>query len=158
MPALKDNIAQLHSWGIEIDFLTGHSLGGAAATVFSQLTNNPAERGVWTFGAPKTRNDGSCSVSGKRFQHESDSIASNVMGVMESFNHDIEDSYTVKDHSYCSKRKWWGCKKWVHEKQVKANNEKGCNDIPDVCKNWWDLVQCGYYFATVHSQYGDYVR
>ena len=89
--------SKLAGWGIEIDYVVGHSLGGAAATVYQQQ-HSPGGQTI-TFGAPKTRvssgsGSGSCSVSGTRVAHESDSISSNVMGIMGGFNHDISGSMT----------------------------------------------------------------
>ena len=55
----------LAGWGIGLDYIVGHSLGGAAAVIYSQLRDNPAAHGVVTFGAPKTRFDDACTVPGE---------------------------------------------------------------------------------------------
>ena len=86
-------IDDLASIGIPISYNVGYSLGGAAATVFTNVHGN-ALNGLVTFGAPKTRGSGtSCTVTGVRYAHELDPVASNVMGLMSSFDHDVSDSY-----------------------------------------------------------------
>ena len=48
----------LEKWGFQINYITGHSLGGAAATVYQQLSakryNSVRDAKVVTYGAPKT--------------------------------------------------------------------------------------------------------
>ena len=65
------------------------------ATIYSQMNGNPSVNGVWTFGAPKTRVSSSCTVPGKRIFHESDSVASNALGVFDDFNHDVQNAVTA---------------------------------------------------------------
>jgi hypothetical protein len=144
---------QLAGWGIDIDYIVGHSLGGAAATVWSQHNDNPAVHGVYTFGAPKTRQDGSCSVPGKRFAHESDAISSNVMGILGNFNHDVQNSVKAYKESYCSSDCWAGCCPWGWSDRKKTSTQT-CSDNSGGC-SW--LADCVYYFATVHSEYGEYL-
>lgn len=142
------------SQGIDLDYVTGHSLGGAAATVWSQLNNNPSRLGVYSFGAPVTRNDGSCSVPGKRFAHESDAIASNVMGIFGSFNHDINNFQEQYKATYCSSScGWLGCCPWGWSTRL-SNRNKACTTKAGGCSL---LVDCAYNFATVHGQYGSYL-
>ena len=67
--------------GIELDFITGHSLGGAAATVYAQEYGEPLV-GVATWGAPKTNYGSSGSVvKGWRFWHEDDVVSGNLCAV-----------------------------------------------------------------------------
>ncbi|KAL1521734.1 hypothetical protein AB1Y20_021389 [Prymnesium parvum] len=66
----------LKSWGIPLEYIVGHSLGGAAATIYSEL-HGQADRGVVTFGAPKT-NLNSASLRGWRFIHRDDPVPSNM--------------------------------------------------------------------------------
>ena len=77
------------------------------ATIYSQMNGDPSVNGVWSFGAPKTRVTSSCTVPGKRIFHESDSVASNAMGVLGSFNHDVVDAYKIYKVSCgaCSQRR-----------------------------------------------------
>ena len=67
----------LRNHGIELDFITGHSLGGAGATIYAQEHGN-ALKGVATWGAPKTniRNSGN-QITGWRFFHEDDLVSGN---------------------------------------------------------------------------------
>jgi hypothetical protein len=150
---VNDGVSQLKGWGIQIDYIVGHSLGGAAATVYSQKNNNPATHGVATFGAPKTRagNDGSCSVPGVRYAHEKDAVASNAMGVMKNFNHDVQESTQVYNTRTCSEKFWGICYKWSSQK---ITRNQGCSEPSGGC-SW--LADCAYYFATVHGLYGDYL-
>jgi len=62
--------------GRDIDFIMGHSLGGAAATIYAQEHGNGV--GVVTWGAPKTNYRSSGSVKGWRFWHELDPITGDV--------------------------------------------------------------------------------
>ena len=72
----------LSAANLDPDYIVGHSLGGAAATVFYEKNSALHGADLVTFGAPKTSSSGSCGNSGKRIAHESDSISSNVMGVL----------------------------------------------------------------------------
>merc|ERR1719155_17623 len=67
MEVLAPRVNEYRNWlesecGIEIDFITGHSLGGAAATLYADVygeplgTNGDHYLGVVTFGAPATHN------------------------------------------------------------------------------------------------------
>ena len=152
-PCLNEHVDMLAGWGIPIDYIVGHSLGGAAATVYSQVNNRRATKGVVTFGAPKTRNNGSCTESGTRFAHVNDSIASNVMGVMGSFNHDLTGSTKLYDESYCSSDCWLGCCPWGYSSRKKTGYQS-CSADSGGC-SW--LADCAYYFATVHTNYGPYL-
>jgi len=135
--------------GIPVDYYVGHSLGGAAATTYYLLRGGGARLGVHTFGAFKTTAGTSCNVPGKRIAHARDSIASNVMGFLGGFNHDISTS--VKAFDRCTRRGWFfGCTRW--EKALKDANK--CDWLAGGCSFFAD---CMYYFATVHSQYGEYL-
>lgn len=145
----------LAGWGIDIDYVVGHSLGGAAATVYYQQHNPNTNGKLLTFGAPKTRADSYCTSEGIRFAHEKDSVASNALGIMGAFNHDIKDSTVLYEESYCSSRcGWWGwcCPwGWVSRKKTKS---QGCRSNSGGCSF---LLDCAYYFATVHGDYGSYL-
>jgi len=64
--------------GNTAQYIAGHSLGGAAATIYSQLHNTNGQ--LVTFGAPRTRFHAQCSRGGTRIYHESDPIASAGLG------------------------------------------------------------------------------
>lgn len=132
--------------GIELDYIIGHSLGGAAATTYA-LENGNSKKGVYTFGAPKSRAHGkSCSVSGRRIVNKLDSIASPLLGIMGDFNHDVTNSYQLKGDYGCGKGKT--CKhKGVNSQSCTATHNDGCK---------W-LFDCAYYFATAHLTYGEYL-
>jgi hypothetical protein len=155
---LQEGKDQLAGWGIKIDYLVGHSLGGAAATAHAKH-NWSGERGLVTFGAPKTQNGGTCSANGQngvRYAHIKDSIASPLLNLfsMGDFRHDVKTSKKMYERNYCSSDCWAGCCPWgwSWEKKVADQN---CGDTHnDGCKF---LLDCGYYFATVHSAYGEYL-
>jgi hypothetical protein len=143
--------SQLSGWNINVAYSTGHSLGGAAATLYEDM--HPTTHGAWTYGAPKTRYDQQCEVKGKRFAHQNDAIASNVMGIMGSLNHNIQNAVRLYDESYCSSSCWIGCCPWGWKNRRKSGTQN-CNQDSGGC-SW--LVDCAYNFATVHSAYGDYL-
>eukprot|EP00620_Florenciella_sp_RCC1587_P006691 CAMPEP_0182603192 /NCGR_PEP_ID=MMETSP1324-20130603/92370_1 /TAXON_ID=236786 /ORGANISM="Florenciella sp., Strain RCC1587" /LENGTH=956 /DNA_ID=CAMNT_0024821119 /DNA_START=44 /DNA_END=2914 /DNA_ORIENTATION=- len=142
----------LSGWGIDMDYIAGHSLGGAASTVFSKVHGRGTAQ-LYTFGAPKTRVGASCTESGVRYAHESDSVASNAMGVMNSFSHDISGSIQMYSESYCSSNCWVGCCPWGWSSRKKTRGQ-GCTQASGGCSF---LLDCAYYFATVHTKYGDYL-
>jgi hypothetical protein len=113
-----------NSWGIELDYITGHSLGGAAATIYAQEHGLP-HAGVATYGAPKTNYDEWIDVKGWRFMHENDPVTSNLcfLGcIMAPLKHVIErafeytdkliiynvaESKRVQDKRKKCQKKWW---------------------------------------------------
>jgi len=139
----------LSSWGIGIDYVVGHSLGGASATVYCQV-HGCGSRGLVTFGAPKTRVSSSCTFSGKRIFHKEDAISSKLLGVLSSFRHDLNSAY--KQESYCERSCWVGCCPWGWEKRTVK--EGSCSKEAGGCSN---IIQCAYTFATNHLSYGDYL-
>lgn len=127
---VNNNVALLYSWGIDIDMITGHSLGGAAATVYRRL--NSGRQGistsqVSTWAAPKTIKGSSCSQPGWRHMDNKDPVASNGMGFLEGFNHDVQNAKRGNDDKSIS-TVWCG------------ENAGGCS---------W-LFDCAYYAATRH--------
>ena len=87
MEALEDDINAERSWlssqcGNDFDFVVGHSLGGAAASLYAQFNyevlglDGYGENGVVTFGAPRTNTGttSACSLQGVRFYHSQDFV------------------------------------------------------------------------------------
>lgn len=75
-----DNMAQKHG---KITYFVGHSLGGAAATLYHERSCCKADDArVFTIGAPAThQNPGEdCPIPGLRRAHKKDPIASSKMG------------------------------------------------------------------------------
>ena len=145
----------LSGWGIPLSYVVGHSLGGAAATVYSQH-HGDSTHGVRTFGAPVTRNGASCSVKGKRWAHEKDAVASNAMGVMGNFNHDVQNAGKMYETSSCTSDCWLGCCPWgwSSTKTTSTYSSNACSTKSGGCSYLFD---CAYYFGTVHSAYGEYL-
>lgn len=92
--------------GQSANYIVGHSLGGATATIYKQLSN--AAGTVVTFGAPKTTKGRSCTVTGVRIFNEKDPVASNGMGILGSFNHDVKTSKKAFVRSGGCKKRFWG--------------------------------------------------
>ena len=81
-----------------LHLIVGHSLGGASATMFTEMLNEVrhAKRpsyGLVTFGAPRThfmddlRNCENSGVAGTRVWHEEDPVTSNAYGYFEELRH-----------------------------------------------------------------------
>lgn len=137
--------------GMELDFVVGHSLGGAAATLWWELSSSlRGNSWVITFGAPPTRHtpDPTCTASGYRFFHKNDPVASNVMGFMEEYNHDVEKA--IKLSEKCVSYNWWGtCDRYEdHHEHV------GCTEKAGGCSF---LLDCAYYASKRHSTYDQHV-
>jgi len=125
----------LRSWGIELDYIVGHSLGGAAATVYQQLSGNGAK--VVTFGAPKTSKSTSCRSNGLRIFNEKDPVASNGLGILGGFNHDVTASRQAYESSYCSSS-WWGmCTGWSSTYSTRG---AACGQEAGGCSWFFDCV------------------
>jgi len=125
----------LSSWGIPLSYITGHSLGGAAATVYQQLSNNGAT--VVTFGAPKTSKNTACRSSGVRIFNEKDPVASNGLGILGGFNHDVTSSRQAYESSYCSSS-WWGmCTGWSSSFNTRG---AACGQEAGGCSWFFDCV------------------
>ena len=115
--------------------------------------------GVRTFGAPKTRGNGaSCGKKGKRFFHQYDAVASNGMGAVGHLNHDVKSAVKVYDtsSSTCGSSCWIGCCPWGWNTVTSRHRtDMSCGEVAGGC-SW--LADCIYYFATVHSAYGEYLQ
>ena len=70
--------------GLDFDFVVGHSLGGAAATLYAEFNDEvlgedgDGKNGVVTFGAPRTHwaQSKACTIKGLRFYHSQDIVTS----------------------------------------------------------------------------------
>jgi len=149
-PCVEDHVAKMNG---KLDFVVGHSLGGAAATLYWQLMSDAHRGNSWvvTFGAPATRSQEACTAAGFRFYHQEDPVASNVLGLMSDFNHDVDqaveltgglDRGTIK-HSFVD------CKK----------KGEGCNQSPLSWNPstwgaaWNQVVKCGKAATDRHVRY-----
>jgi len=145
-----------------LSYVVGHSLGGAAATVYSVKyggdDHKVATHGVATFGAPKTSHDKSCSVPGTRWAHENDPVASNVMGMFSALKHDVENSKKmVIADAGCTRNCWFTCCPFSRAEKKKVEAQKTCSWTVGICASGWGIVNCGRYFASVHGDYGAYL-
>lgn len=129
----------LRSWGIDIDYVVGHSLGGAAATIYKQINTQPGMNNakVITFGAPKTTRNRSCLSSGTRIYNEKDPVASNGLGLMGSFSHDINEAKQAYVSSSCSGSFWGVCYRWSENHNVRST---GCAQEAGGCSWFFDCV------------------
>jgi len=125
----------LRGWGIEIDYVTGHSLGGAAAVVYKQNSNVGGR--VVTFGAPKTSRYGGCETGGTRVFNAKDPVASNGLGIMSSFSHDVSGARRAYESSYCSGSFWGVCYSWGTSY---ATTTVGCSEEAGGCSWFFDCL------------------
>lgn len=126
--------------GQSANYIVGHSLGGAAATIYKQISG--ASGTVVTFGAPKTTKGRSCHSTGMRIFNEKDPVASNGMGIMGSFYHDVTTSKRAYVQSgSCTKKHWLG---WCtrHNQDYHGITGGGCSEQATGC-SW--LADCIYY-------------
>ena len=123
-PCVETYRALLRVWGIEIDYIVGHSLGGAAATIYAQEFGNGLS-GVATYGAPKTNFKKGTPLKGWRFYHDNDPVTSNLCFLgcpLKKLHHvttraikyydviktiDVKESKKVKSKAKKCKKKWW---------------------------------------------------
>lgn len=134
---IKRNKDLLLSWGISLDYIVGHSLGGAAAVVYAQEHGN-ANKGVVTFGAPKTNirtfngwwgwTAHYPDVKGWRFMHSDDPVTSNMCFagcIMYPHSHVVSSVFEYQD-------------KWVKIKSTEKTRKKSCGS------SWWRRLWCWF--------------
>ena len=136
--------------GIKVASLVGNSLGGAAATLYARKYGN-AFYGVTTFGAPMTQNTGSnvCAsdstgIFGKRHYQEFDPVATDVLGALGSYRHELEYAWQWKKIRECrGKKRWWHwwCSKGYYISRREARRTS--------CEyrrytSLWDLITKGF--------------
>jgi hypothetical protein len=145
--------------GKNVRYITGHSLGGAAANIYPLLhPEHVPSDGVYTYGAPVTVAAGdSCQVEGKRYFNENDSVASQGFPLIidfRNFNHNMDtaiETYTSWQWE-CSNRVFGVCVDWDRVKKVRSADSCG---IPNNSACQW-IVDCIYNIATAHLSYGDW--
>jgi len=164
---INEKKLMLEQTGIQLDYVIGHSLGGAAAMVYTQvgMQGLPPKYGVVTFGAPKTRADGpadTCEVEAYptvRYAHVQDPVGSSgftwLDGLpswlggnlnLKDFNHDAE--HAIKVEEVCTSWCWsifWG----RYEKRM--SNYEHCHD-----ETGFGNLNSAFGVLT-HLSYGDYL-
>jgi hypothetical protein len=161
------------------DYVVGHSLGGASATVFCKV--NPSRCGkLVTFGAPKSRKNGdrACSASGTRYFHENDPITSDgthLIRVLGGFQHDVTSAKRVYKNTgscYCGSTfgschrsgywlscGWRGCSSGYHcnnggrRPDTKHSVSASCGQEG----NRQNVISAGLNFMGIHTQYADFL-
>jgi len=181
---IKNYRNMLRGWGIELDYIVGHSLGGAAATVYAQEHGNGL-KGVVTWGAPKSNIWASSAIPGWRFVHSDDPVPSNMCFVpllgcaLKSHQHVLSSAYEYYDQRKCwdekaakrekqkrnqCSRSWWKFWCWfewiwvtVYEWVRSCEWEKKIKDVnPNFAHDYHSLVWGVYGAVAKHSAYGDY--
>jgi len=115
--------------GHDLHFITGHSLGGAAATIYAQLYGN-AELGIVSWGAPKTNHGDATLVKGVRIWHWEDPTVNSWCWNpafhcdFQHLRHAVENHVQVKAERICQDRSV--------TKSVEKNVEK-CSGA------WWNI-------------------
>jgi hypothetical protein len=164
---LNERKLALEATGIQLDYVLGHSLGGAAAMIYTQVAMRglPPKHGVVTFGAPKTRADGlesaceAASYPTVRYSHIQDPVGSSAFTWLDGlpswlggslnfkdFEHDASDA--IKLEEVCTKWCWsifWG----VYEKRMSKYDH--CHD-----ETGFGGVNSAFGVLT-HLAYGEYL-
>jgi hypothetical protein len=151
---VQNRVSTLAGWGIQLDYITGHSLGGAATTVYKQRSGNGAK--AVTFAAPKTTRDTACASPGVRYFDEKDPVASNGLGILGAFNHDISSAVQLYRTSswYCSRR-WWGRCVWWSQRDNYSYRGVGCRTEAGGCSWFFDcLWNVGRHSLTSYQKHG----
>mmetsp|Transcript_17438 Transcript_17438/g.36034 ORF Transcript_17438/g.36034 Transcript_17438/m.36034 type:complete len:514 (-) Transcript_17438:311-1852(-) len=174
-PCVNKYRNMLSGWGIQTDYIVGHSLGGASATVYAQEHGQPV-KGVATYGAPKTNQAwGSGSINGWRFQHSDDPVPSSMCFLkcaLLSHKHVITNGYEMYDKLVCGstrvtdrrkkcQKKWWKFWCWF---EVFYYWVRSCGWQKRMYKLSWagfahpyfNLVWGVYGAISKHGAYGDY--
>ena len=79
-----------------------------------------------------------------------DCVASNMMGIMDDFKHDVKDVVRVYKESYCRHNCWYGCCPWGTEHRYRKNSNAG--DCENKAGGGGDFGQCAYNFLTSHME------
>eukprot|EP00947_MAST-08B_sp_MAST-8B-sp1_P000544 g544.t1 len=172
----------LERWGIKLDYIVGHSLGGAAATVYSQ-EHGESLKGVVTHAAPKTNQIwGGAGIKGWRFAHADDPVPSNMCFVgcaLKSHQHVVQNAYEYYDKLECwnervasrerqqrkkCEKKWWKFWCWfewiwvtVYEWVRSCDwRKKISGRSRNFAHNFWSWVSVVYGGLAKHNAYGGY--
>jgi hypothetical protein len=79
-----------------------------------------------------------------------DCVASNMMGIMDDFKHDVKDVVQVYKESYCRYNCWYGCCPWGTEHRYRKYNNAG--DCENKAGGGGGYGQCAYNFLTTHME------
>jgi pimeloyl-ACP methyl ester carboxylesterase len=182
-PCITNYRNMLSDWGIQIDYIVGHSLGGAVATIYAQEKENGL-KGVVTWGAPKSNNIwASSAITGWRFVHYDDPVPSNFCFLgcpLISHQHVLSNAFQYYDELSCwneqaarreqqqrnkCSRSWWKfwcwfewvwvtVYEWVRSCAWQKKGPQGQSQ--NFAHNYHSLVWAGYGAFAKHSAYGDY--
>jgi len=106
---VNGHVMALKALGIPLSYVTGHSLGGASATIYSlylkrntQLSGQFPLHGTYTYGAPGSRypEDVYCEVLGHRYMHLDDMVPGT--GYYIGAYHDITNAHVGMSHWQCT--------------------------------------------------------
>lgn len=150
-------VNKLEEEGKKLDYVTGHSLGGAAALIFLDLSGTKA-RAV-TFGQPAHKVGGKkmCKNNARRFFHEKDIVASNIFGSAKDLTFDTSHSYRCYEKSRCIVSALGICITWWTDYKVNKSNGKDCGRKAVGSSCSW-VVDClynsGYHNLSSYQKYG----
>jgi len=138
---VNSGVDSLWAQGIDIDMLIGHSLGGAAASVYRQLyggKNGVTTSQLDTWAGPKTTRGSSCRYPGKRRFDEKDPVSGNGMGLMSSLNHDVATAQRAEWYPVCTTKVFGVCTWHTDTRRVVS---VGCGTVSEGC-DW--VADCLY--------------
>lgn len=134
--------------GYSVDYIVGHSLGGASGVLYALFNGQPAP--YRSYGAYATRHtdQSPCSVAGVRYIHEDDPVGSDALGLFSSYNHDVSSAvrFYTKETTICTNEVWGICY-WWSTTYEDTNAAASCT----YKSNLYDIFSAAYYFAAIHS-------
>jgi hypothetical protein len=122
--------------GNQADYVIGHSLGGAASSIFYSLNGGlmKSSTQVVTYGAPLTCTT-SCNIPGTRYVHINDIVGSSVASLfgLKGWQHQQSSGYV---HKETSRRRRWSV--WSRRRRAYWEWKSGCATMADAGLNLVD--------------------
>jgi len=160
MKCVLDKVEHLEKKGQTLDFVTGHSLGGAASVIFQDISGHSAL--AVTFGQPahvegKEKDCEESANNVRRFFQEYDPVASQIVGRARKLTFDSSHAYKCwNKNGKCTEKWWFGAWGW---QCVEWKNRKYYNKLTDCGRK---ATGCDYYLDCIYNignhMMGEYLR